>query len=42
MENNDKINKTIEFVKDTLKDVESGHDWHHIERVWKLSKLIAK
>ncbi len=24
------INKTIDFVKDTLKNAEGGHDWWHI------------
>lgn len=30
-----KIEQTIVFVKDELKNVESGHDWFHIERVYK-------
>lgn len=29
------IDQTILFVKDTLKDAEAGHDWFHIERVFK-------
>jgi len=36
------IQKTIEFVKETLADAEGGHDWWHIYRVWKLSKQIAR
>lgn len=36
-----KIEKTIEFVKQTLEGAEAGHDWFHTERVWKLSKIIA-
>ena len=36
------IQKTEQFVKDTLKDAEGGHDWWHIYRVWMLSKHIAK
>ncbi|MEC3906389.1 HD domain-containing protein [Tamlana sp. 2201CG12-4] len=36
------INKTIIFVKQTLVDAEGGHDWFHIERVYKNSLLIAK
>ncbi|EJL74871.1 HD domain-containing protein [Chryseobacterium populi] len=36
------IEKTIEFVKEKLKGAEAGHDWFHIERVWKLSKKIAR
>lgn len=36
------ISNTIEFVKSTLKNAEGGHDWFHIERVYKNAKLIAK
>jgi len=36
------INKTIAFVKHTLADAEGGHDWFHIERVYKNALLIAK
>ncbi len=36
------IQKTIEFVKNTLSDAEGGHDWWHIYRVWQLSKHIAQ
>lgn len=36
------IKETIKFVKHTLSNVESGHNWWHINRVWKLSKDIAK
>ena len=36
------INKTITFVKETLNDAEGGHDWFHIERVYKNALLIAK
>lgn len=36
------INKTITFVKETLIDAEGGHDWFHIERVYKNALLIAK
>ncbi|MEW4922471.1 HD domain-containing protein [Algibacter sp. 2305UL17-15] len=38
----DIINKTILFVKETLTNAEGGHDWFHIERVYKNSLLIAK
>lgn len=38
----DLISKTIEFVKKKLEGAEAGHDWFHIERVWKLSKKIAE
>lgn len=36
------IENTIEFVKQKLEGAEAGHDWFHIERVWKLSKKIAQ
>lgn len=35
------IEKTIAFVKEQLKDAEGGHDWFHIERVYKNAQLIA-
>ncbi|GIZ08112.1 HD domain-containing protein [Flavobacterium sp. UMI-01] len=40
--NPDIISQTITFVKETLKDAEGGHDWFHIERVYKNALLIAK
>lgn len=36
------INNTIAFVKQQLEGAEGGHDWFHIERVYKNSLLIAK
>lgn len=36
------IDRTVAFVKSELKDAEAGHDWFHIERVWKNSLLIAE
>ena len=36
------IQNTIKFVKNELKDAEGGHDWFHIERVYKNSVLISK
>ena len=36
------INNTKEFVKETLLDAEGGHDWFHVERVYKNALLIAK
>ncbi len=42
MNNSEIINQTIQFVKSTLQGAEGGHDWFHIERVWKNAKLIAK
>ena len=42
MTSEDIINKTITFVKNKLAGAEGGHDWFHIERVYKNSLLIAK
>tara|TARA_B100000795_G_C22789786_1_gene436360 strand:+ start:114 stop:770 length:657 start_codon:yes stop_codon:yes gene_type:complete len=36
------IQNTILFVKETLEDAEGGHDWFHIERVYKNAILIAE
>lgn len=36
------VDKTIAFVKAKLKNAEGGHDWFHIERVYKNAQLIAK
>lgn len=36
------INNAIDFVKETLKSAEGGHDWFHIHRVLKNTQLIAK
>lgn len=34
------IATTVDFVKETLRDAEGGHDWWHLERVWKNTKTI--
>lgn len=36
------IQNTVTFVKETLAGAEGGHDWFHIERVWKNAKLIGQ
>ena len=36
------IDNTILFVKQQLENAEGGHDWFHIERVYKNALLIAK
>ena len=36
------INNTILFVKNQLAQAEGGHDWFHIERVYKNALLIAE
>jgi uncharacterized protein len=41
MTNQNLINDTITFVKKELENAEGGHDWFHIERVYKNAALIA-
>ena len=36
------IKQTVGFVKKTLADAEGGHDWFHIERVWKTACFIQE
>lgn len=36
------IDKTVQYLKDSFSGEATGHDWFHIERVWKLSKSIAE
>ena len=38
----DLISKTISFVKAKLENAEGGHDWFHIERVYRNAILISK
>ena len=42
MTQEEQINNTIDFVKLKLETAEGGHDWFHIERVYKNALLIAK
>lgn len=42
MNTTDLISKTISFVKQKLENAEGGHDWFHIERVYKNAALISK
>ncbi len=42
MNDSNLIQNTINFVKKELQDAEGGHDWFHIERVYKNANLIAK
>lgn len=37
-----RIDKTIAFVKNELKDSEGGHDWFHIQRVFRNTLQIAR
>ena len=41
MNDSEIVNKTILFVKAKLQNAEGGHDWFHIERVYKNAILIA-
>lgn len=36
----DILTQTINFVKNTLANAEAGHDWFHIERVYKTAQTI--
>ena len=36
------IEDTIKFVKKELENAEGGHDWFHVERVYKNALLISK
>ena len=42
MDNSDIVHKTILFVQEKLETAEGGHDWFHIERVYKNALLIAE
>lgn len=42
MDENLIIEKTREFVKNKLYGEGSGHDWWHIERVYNMSKFLAR
>lgn len=38
----DIIKTTVDFVKKELEGAETGHDWYHIERVWRLAEHIGE
>jgi len=42
MKHQQTITNTIAFVKKELQNAEGGHDWFHIERVYKNALLISK
>lgn len=42
MENQKIIEATAKFAQKTLEGAEGGHDWFHIERVWKNAKHIGQ
>lgn len=41
MEQQELIPRTVAYVQQELQHAEGGHDWFHIERVWKTAKTIA-
>jgi len=36
------IQETIEYVKEILSGAEGGHDWQHMDRVWRTARYIRK
>lgn len=42
MHNSHILQNTIDFVKKTLQDAEGGHDWFHIQRVYRNATKIAE
>ena len=42
MNQNEIIRKTAEFVEREFSGDSSGHDWHHIRRVWKTAAVLCK
>ena len=36
------IEKTKDYIRELLYSDSTGHDWFHVERVWKLSKSLAE
>ena len=41
MTRNEIIEHTVSHIQQQFANEATGHDWYHIERVWKLSKQIA-
>ena len=42
MDSGNIIDSTISYVKDVHAGAEGGHDWYHIERVWKTARHIRE
>ena len=42
MDRKEIINKTAKFIAKEFDNESTGHDWYHIERVWKVAKKIAQ
>lgn len=38
--NNSLISRTIKYVSLKLQHEPSGHDWHHVDRVWRTAKFL--
>ena len=36
------VENTISFVKEVLAGAEGGHDWYHIERVWRTARYLRE
>ena len=36
------VDACVDFVKAELSEGEKGHDWWHIQRVWRTARLLAK
>ncbi|CEG40928.1 hd repeat domain-containing protein [Plasmopara halstedii] len=36
------VHRTAAFVEQQLKTNDASHDWHHIERVWNMARMLAK
>lgn len=35
------VERTAAFVKQQLETNDASHDWYHIERVWKVARMLA-
>ena len=42
MQNDQIIEKTADYVRKTMKNGDVGHDWFHVERVWKMARKIGQ
>lgn len=36
------IDRTVEFVRQKMSGDSSGHDWWHIDRVWRTARILAE
>ncbi|MFN8300541.1 MAG: HD domain-containing protein [Chitinophagales bacterium] len=42
MEQQELIARTVAYVQQELQHAEGGHDWFHIERVWRTAKTLSE